>query len=383
MNSDRHYLDLAARAALRGCGDVEPNPMVGAVIARDGQVLGIGHHRRFGDLHAERDAIRNAASRGMECAGATIYVTLEPCSHTGKQPPCVDAILQARIARVVMARRDPNPVSGGGLEKLHAAGVAVEICSESMLAQEISRAFVRQVAPEPGKRGLPLVTAKWAQSLDGKIATRSGESKWISNPMSRKRVHRLRSRVDAILTGIGTVVADDPLLTARNVRRIRRTAKRVVIDSMLRLSRQFQLVKTAEEVPLIVVTTKATLATEQGRGRRYELEEAGALVLAVGADMHGRVNLREGLTLLSADHGCTNVMLECGPALLGSVFDGDLIDRAVVYLAPIVIGEQEAPSVAQGEGAARLALARRFQLERVKRMHNDLELWYSRSVVAD
>ncbi len=378
MSQAQKYLDMAARAAMRAAGDVEPNPMVGAVVVKDGEVVGIGHHRRFGNLHAERDALRNCKARGVDVRGAEMYVTLEPCSHVGKQPPCVDAVIEAGIRKVVMARRDPNPVSSGGLEKLRDAGVVVEVCDESAMAIAVSNSFVRNVAPAPGKQGLPWVVAKWAQTIDGRIATRTGESKWISNPLSRRRVHTLRARMDAIVTGIGTVIDDDPMLTARDVSRVRRMAKRVVLDSRMRIRLTSKLVQSAEEAPLIVMTTREMLVSEEGKAKRLALSEMGVDVCACDG-MAEQVDVSRALMLLKSEYGCTNVMIESGPTLLGSLFEADVVDEAIVYVAPLVLGDDEAyPSVC-GRRAPTLAAARRLELLRVKRLRGDLELWYRRA----
>src|ERR1041384_1914007 len=188
-------LDLAGRLARGGAGCVEPNPMVGAVVVRDGVVMGMGHHRRYGGPHAEREALADCRSRGDDPRGATVYVTLEPCCHFGKTPPCTDALIEAGVARVVAARRDPNPASGGGAAVLERAGIGVEFCGNSPSALAVSDPFVKRVTT-----GLPWVIAKWAQFEDGRMVTRPGEPRWISHEWARRRVHRLRGRVDAIVT---------------------------------------------------------------------------------------------------------------------------------------------------------------------------------------
>ena len=204
MSEAREMLDLAARLAMRAAGDVEPNPMVGCVIVRPGEgdlasrIIGRGHHRFFGEEHAEAEALADCCRRGQSPRGATMYVTLEPCNHQGKQPPCTDAIIAAGIGRVVCARRDPNPAAAGGEGKLRAAGIDCEVNDSSVLATRLADPFAKRVTT-----GLPWVIAKWAQTIDGWIATRTGESKWISGAPSRNKVHRIRARVDAIITAIG------------------------------------------------------------------------------------------------------------------------------------------------------------------------------------
>lgn len=358
--TDHELMTLAARAALRGMGDVEPNPMVGAVISRDGAVLGIGHHRRFGGLHAEREAIANARARGHDVRGATIHVTLEPCSHFGKQPPCVDAVLEAGLARVVMARRDLHAVSRGGAERLRAQGVQVDEVRHA-LASAVSDSFMRRVAPLAEKAGLPWVIAKWAQWHDGRLTSRPGEPRWISNAASRRRVHRLRAMVDAVVTGVGTVIADDPMLTARDVARVRRLAKRVVLDSHLRTPLVSRLVQTAQDVMTMVITTEETLHTPQGQARRLELEDRGVVVHAVKAGPDGRPDVKAAIVLLVREYSCMNVMLECGQELLAGCFAADVVDQAVVHIAP-------------GEGRMHLAAGRDMIVRREHRVGVDVEL---------
>jgi diaminohydroxyphosphoribosylaminopyrimidine deaminase/5-amino-6-(5-phosphoribosylamino)uracil reductase len=369
-------LDLAVRLALRGAGRVEPNPMVGAAIVRDGVVIGLGHHRVFGGLHAEREALADCRRRGNDPRGATVYVTLEPCMHFGKQPPCTDALIEAGVSRVVYARPDPAEVSGGGAGVLRAAGIHCEECRESPRAIAIAEPFVCRV-----RQGRPWVVAKWAQTIDGRIATRTGESKWISGERARRRVHRLRARVDAILTGIGTVLADDPMLTARGVL-IRRVAKRVVADTDLNLSPASALARTARDVPTIVACDEALLTAEIAAARREALLATGVKIIGVppaqrGAGASG-LDLRALFQVLARDHGVATVLVEAGPGLLGSLFENDLIDEAVVHIAPMLLGDEMAKSVAVGRVAEHLNSARRFDLWRSKNLGGDVELTYRR-----
>lgn len=369
-------LNLAARIASRGAGRVEPNPMVGAVIVRDGRVIGMGHHGKFGGLHAEREAIADARRRGEDPRGATIYVTLEPCSHFGKQPPCVDAVLEAGIARVVMARRDPNPVSAGGWEKLEGAGVKVEVCGGSRAALDASAAFVKRVST-----GLPWVIAKWAQTIDGRVATRSGESKWISGPRARGRVHRIRSRVDAILTGMGTILADDPMMTARRPdgtpRSSRRVARRVIADTDLDLPVDTAIVRSAKQIPVMVACAKELATAAITAERRAKLEAAGVEIVGVRAGARG-VDLEELLRLLVERHDVTNVLVEAGPAILGSLFDAGLVDEAVVFVAPMLLGDELARAAATGRIAETLSAGVHFSLKRARTLGSDVELTYRR-----
>lgn len=379
MNETREMLGLAARLAMRAAGDVEPNPMVGCAIVKPGEgaaeerIVGLGHHRFFGDKHAEAEALADCRRRGLDPRGATMYVTLEPCNHTGKQPPCSEAIIGAGIARVVYARRDPNPVSTGGEARLREAGIACELSDASLLATRLSDPFVKRLAT-----GLPWVTAKWAQTIDGWIATRSGESKWISGSASRVRVHQLRGRVDAILTAIGTVLSDDPTLTARpgngTGQRARRIAQRVVIDPQLEIPLESKLVQTVHQGPVMVATTQAALVRRGAAARR--LADAGVEVLASVED--GAIPVADLLRHLVSNHDATNVMVEAGAGLLGRMFASDLVDEAMVFIAPKLLGDEGAVPVARGRSLERLSDARLFRLGRVKQLGDDVMLRYFR-----
>jgi diaminohydroxyphosphoribosylaminopyrimidine deaminase/5-amino-6-(5-phosphoribosylamino)uracil reductase len=371
----RRMLDLAARLARRAEGRVEPNPMVGCVLERDGEIIGMGHHQRWGGPHAEREALANAASRGNNPRGATAYVTLEPCCHHGKQPPCTDALLEAGVARVVYASDDPGEASKGGAEVLNRAGVETVRSALSRLACDVSAPFIRRVTT-----GLPWVVAKWAQTIDGRIATRTGESQWISGARSRLRVHRRRARVDVILTGIGTVLADDPTLTARGVP-IRRTARRVIIDAGLDTPIDRTLVRTARQTPTAVACAKDLVTSGIGAAKVAALEDAGVDVFGVPEDPHhpGRLRLDMLLLALAERFDATTVLTECGAGLLGSLFEADLVCESVVYLAPSLLGDEQAFAAATGRVATRLSDARRFRLAQVKRVEDDVELVYRRS----
>jgi len=355
----KHYLDLAARCAFRGLGNVEPNPMVGAVIVKNDQVIGIGHHTKFGHLHAEREALANCKAQGNDPQDATLYCTLEPCSHTGKQPPCTQAVIQAGIARVVIARKDPADVSCGGIQILQAAGIEVELTEISPNATHLSDPFIHRI-----KTGQPWVIAKWAQTLDGRIATRSGESQWISNPRCRSRVHRLRAKVDAIMVGVGTAIADDPMLTARDCRFVRKVAKRVILDTNARLDPNSKLIQSANQVPTIVCIADPA---------KFQSTDCSIVEAPI---VDGRLDIRTVLTKLAAEHDITTLMVEAGPRVLGSLIEHDLINEAIVHLAPGVMADDQAKAVATGRDASKLIDMRRFDLVRSKQIDNDIELHY-------
>ncbi|MEC9372330.1 MAG: bifunctional diaminohydroxyphosphoribosylaminopyrimidine deaminase/5-amino-6-(5-phosphoribosylamino)uracil reductase RibD [Planctomycetota bacterium] len=376
---DERMLARAARLAWRAAGDVEPNPLVGCIIGRprtenDVEILGAGHHRRFGGAHAEIEAIADCERRGASPRGATAWVTLEPCAHTGKTGPCVDALIRAGLARVVVARRDPHPPAAGGFERLRAVGIetAVVPCAA---ARRLTDPFIKRL-----ETGLPWIIAKWAQSIDGRLATRDGESQWISGPRSRRRVHRLRGRVDAIVTGIGSVLADDPRLTARGLRRIRRTAARIVIDPNLNTPADSALVASISEAPLIIAC--AADAVEAGEATAQVLRECGAELWTFDRD-NGAIDLREVFARLVSDRDATNVLVEAGPGLLGRLFEADLIDEARVFIAPLMFADADAAPVARGRPLGRLRDATRFTVEHVRRLDDDIEIAYRRARESD
>jgi diaminohydroxyphosphoribosylaminopyrimidine deaminase/5-amino-6-(5-phosphoribosylamino)uracil reductase len=371
VDLDRRMLSLAARLALRGMGRVEPNPMVGCVIARDTQILGLGHHRAFGGPHAEIDALESCRRGGHDPAGATAWITLEPCGHRGKTPPCAEALIAAGVREVVYARADPDP-SHGGAEALRAAGVTARLSDASPAAIAITDPFVKRATT-----GLPWVLCKWAQTIDGRIATRAGVSKWISGEAARARVHRLRGRVDAIITGIGTALADDPMLTARGPRPHRRIAHRAVIDPELRLLRDSALARTAREAPLVVICAASAAASA-----RAALADAGARVIDA-PEGPGGLDLRAAFTQLAFRFDITTAMVEAGPGLFGSLLEADLADALLVYLAPMVLADNEAIGPAAARAAPDLSDARRFELLRTRIVGPDVELLYRRAHQAE
>jgi diaminohydroxyphosphoribosylaminopyrimidine deaminase/5-amino-6-(5-phosphoribosylamino)uracil reductase len=313
--------------AERGRGRVSPNPLVGAVVVRDGETIGEGWHAELGGLHGERAALADCERRGEDSTGATMYVTLEPCAHQGRQPPCVEAVLEAGIARVVIASDDPSEKAAGrGPGILRDGGIAVEF---AVGAEAASARLLNQPFRKHSRTGLPLVTLKMAMSLDGQTATAAGDSPWISGPESRALVHRWRAESDAVAVGIGTALADDPLLTVRDVPNARQPT-RIVFDSQARLPVTSQLLQTLDQSPVLVVT-----APDADRGRVTALRNAGAeIVVASGGTPAQRVESA------LADFGrreVTSVFLEGGRTLAAAFAAADAIDEVRTFIAPILL----------------------------------------------
>lgn len=324
---DRRMMRRALAIAKRGRGYVEPNPMVGCVMVRNGRIIGEGYHRWFGGPHAEIEALR--ACNANPC-GATAYVTLEPCSHFGKTPPCVDALVEAGVARVVTPLCDPNPlVNGSGVRGLRRAGIEVEVGVLADEAAELLAPFLTRVRLER-----PYVIAKWAESADGLLVTPPGQSKWISCEKSRRWVHRLRARVDAIMVGAGTVSADDPMLTARDVP-TRRRAMRIVVDGRLRIPETCRLVKTADQYATVVFTTRRAAHS----AKAWRLQRRGVEIVACRA-RGDRIALSDMLRSPIL-HEVTNLLVEGGPTLLKAFFAAGMVDEADVFVAPIRTGSGE------------------------------------------
>ena len=348
-------IELAAEAR----GQTSPNPLVGAVVVKDGRTIGEGYHHRAGDPHAERMAL---AACSEDPAGATMYVSLEPCCHHGRTPPCTDAIVEAGIRRVVIASDDPTEKAAGrGLGILRDEGVRVDLMDGEV--EEAAR-LLNQPFRKHARTGRPLVVFKSAMTLDGKVATASGDSKWISSEASRARAHRWRGECDAVVVGIGTALADDPQLTAR-VDGVAKQPKRVVFDSTARLPVASKLVQTAREVPTIVICTRAA-----DRAVVQTLESNGVEVIRVqGSTDADRV--RDALVELG-DRDVRSVLLEGGPRLAGAFFDAGEIDQLHAFVAPIVAGGGRARAPLAGEGVDTIEAATRAAAVEVERIGDDV-----------
>lgn len=320
---DEKFMREALRLARRGLGKTSPNPMVGSVIVKNGLVVGRGYYRYFGGRHAEVNALESATA---DVAGATIYVTLEPCSHYGKTPPCADAIISRRLGRAVIGMLDPDArVRGGGLEKLKRAGIPATLGVLEAECRALNEAYIKHRSI-----GVPFVTVKFAQTLDGRIATAGGASRWISSAESLKLAHRLRARHDAVLVGAGTVMADDPQLTVRLVRG--RNPLRVVLDSRLRLPLDAKVLQNQQAARTLVAATPAADAEKLAA-----LRGMGVEVAIVTADGSGRVDLPALLKMLG-QRDITSVLVEGGAATITSFLREGLADRLVAIVAPKILG---------------------------------------------
>ncbi len=358
------HMERALELAKQGVGTTSPNPSVGAVIVREGRVVGEGHTQPPGSAHAEIVALRQASEAAC---GATLYVTLEPCCHHGRTPPCSDAIIKAGVAEVHLATIDPNPiVSGKGKAALEAAGIRVLIGEREQEAREAIESHAKYITT-----GTPFVAVKYAMSLDGKLATRTGDSKWISGEASRAYVQELRRQADAIAVGIGTALADNPRLTVRDAagRPAKRQPFRVVIDSQGRLP---------TSAVLLTEPGKALVATARASTRaRAALERAGAEVVSLpGPD--DQVDLKALLRLLG-QREITSLLVEGGSALLGSFFQQGLVDKVYAFVAPVIIGGEGAPSPVGGAGVEHMAQALRLHRVRTTQLGEDtLVVGYTR-----
>ncbi len=367
--------------AQHGEGQVNPNPLVGALIVKNDDIVASGYHTRYGDLHAEREAFKDAESRGIDCKGATLYVTLEPCCHEGHQPPCVDAVIEHGISRVVVGLLDPNPlVAGKGLEILRSNGIEVDVFEDEnedenencvKAAQELvkqlrmqNRVFLKFITTNQ-----PWITAKWAMTLDGKIATSTGDSKWITNKQSRQRVHMLRKNNMAILCGIGTVIADDPMLNVRlseeTMQRLGikehevRHPIRIVADRQARIPMESQLVSTAHEYPTIVV-----YGNSADEDKLQQLRDAGVTLW--------NCNTLTELVQRAGAEKIDSILLESGGTLSAALLSEGLIDEVVAFVAPKIIGGKSARTPVEGEGVTLMSEAIELEDQIVETVGSDV-----------
>jgi diaminohydroxyphosphoribosylaminopyrimidine deaminase / 5-amino-6-(5-phosphoribosylamino)uracil reductase len=360
-DQDREFVRRAIELAESGRGFVSPNPVVGAVLVRHGHVIGEGFHARLGGLHAERAALEDCVERGNEPRGATMYVSMEPCAHEGRQPACTDALLAAGVERVVIAADDPSEkASGRGPGMLRDGGIAVEFIDG---AEASAARLQNQPFRKHARTGRPFVTLKSAMTLDGRTATAEGDSRWISGEDSRRLVHRWRAEADAVAVGIGTALADDPLLTARDVDAPRQPL-RVVFDRWARLPLDSQLVAGAGDHPVLVV------ADQDAPGSNVQaLSAAGVEVVIFSGDE--RTRIAAALDELGR-RDITSVLLEGGATLAGAFLDAGEVDQLRLFIAPVILGGSGARPLAGGEGVATIAEAHRALAVDWQRLGDDM-----------
>lgn len=359
MSSDKRYMQAALALAAKALGRTSPNPMVGAVIVKNGEIVGQGYHRQAGTPHAEIHALREA---GSAAEGATLYVTLEPCVHYGRTPPCTTAIVNAGISHVVVATKDPNPlVAGRGIDTLEKAGITTTV---GVLEQEANR--LNEVFNKFITTGNPFVVLKSAMSLDGKIATRTGHSQWITGDAARQFGHSLRDRYDAIMVGVGTVLADDPLLTTRLPQGEGKNPLRIVVDSHARTPLTSKVITDKAASTLLAVTAQAPAE------KIAALQAAGVLVL-VTEEKNGRVDLSSLMSELGNRH-VTSILIEGGAALTATAVEEKLVDKVHFFIAPLIIGGSTAPGPVGGQGVAKLTDALRLEDMHTRLLDKDLHI---------
>lgn len=358
MNHEQ-YMRQALELAKLGEGHVSPNPMVGCVVVKDGRVIGEGYHEHLGEFHAERNALLRCTE---DLTGADLYVTLEPCCHHGRTPPCTDIIIEKGIQRVFVAALDVNPlVAGKGVETLRNADIEVEVGlleSEALRLNEVFYHFFRTHRP--------FVAMKYAMTLDGKIACHTGDSQWITGEASRNFVHGLRKKYSAILVGIGTALADAPMLNCRTEEGV--DPVRIVADSNLRLPLNSQLVKTARDIPTIVATTELTLLSDEGLKRGEKLQKQGVEILLCGTE---EVDFDLLLDLL-ADRDIDSLLVEGGGTVNGSFLEANFIDRVYAFLGPKLVGGKNSKSPIEGSGVDSMADAVELTDLEVERFQDDI-----------
>ncbi len=355
MNNDEYYMHLAIKLAKKGNGSVSPNPLVGAVIVKNGRIIGQGYHKEFGGPHAEVNAIKNATG---DVARATLYVTLEPCCHTGKTPPCVESIVENKFEKVVVGAIDANPlVSRKGLNYLQSRGIEV---TAGVLEDECRR--LNEVFFHFMETGMPFVTVKYAETFDGRIATANGQSQWISSPASLKFAHQLRARHDAILVGAQTVIKDNPELTVRHIRG--RNPLRVVVDSSLKVPLQAKVFQNLSSADTLIATTKTT-----DNPKCQRIADYGVQIISVDADSEGKVDLKKLFKILAAK-GISSILVEGGAQITTSVLKDNLASRLVTIIAPKIIGK--GIEAIGNLNIIDLAHAKKLSFQKIKRIGPDI-----------
>ena len=354
-----YYMRRALELAKKGEGHTSPNPMVGCVVVKDGKIISEGYHEKYGEFHAERNALLKC---GEEARGADLYVTLEPCCHYGKTPPCTDIIIEKGIRKVYAACLDSNPlVAGKGVQILRDHGIEVEVGLLEKESRELNAVFFHYM-----ETGMPYLAMKYAMTLDGKIACATGDSRWVTGEEARRHVHGLRKKYKGIMAGIGTVLADDPLLNCRIEKGV--DPVRIICDSSLQIPMDSQLVKTAGEIPLIVACREHAIEDERHREKRRALENAGVSIITTTGGVG--VNLHELLREL-AKRGIDGILLEGGSTLNGSALEAGLVDRVYAYISGKLVGGADAPSPIAGLGVEKMSEAVRLKNLKIEKLGED------------
>lgn len=363
--AEEQFMKRAIELAKQGVGWTAPNPLVGAVVVKNGRVIGEGYHRKYGELHAERNAL---AACSEDPAGATLYVTLEPCCHYGKTPPCTEIIIEKKIAKVVIGSRDPNPkVAGKGARILREHGIEVVEDYMREACDALNPVFFHYITTKT-----PYVVLKFAMTLDGKIATRTGASKWITGEAARNHVHQLRGRYAGILAGIGTVLADDPMLNCRIDGA--HQPLRIILDSQLRIPMGSRLVRSAKEYPLLIVCNESTRDREEGTSRIQKLEEAGAKVWTL-PEKNGHPDLNVLMQRLGEEK-IDSVLIEGGGTVNEAALKAHIVHHVYAYIAPKIFGGEDAKTPVEGSGIRLPQECANLRLAKITVLLNDMLLEY-------
>lgn len=363
--AEEQFMKRAIELAKQGSGWTAPNPLVGTVVVKNGRVIGEGYHRKYGELHAERNAL---AACSEDPAGATLYVTLEPCCHYGKTPPCTEIIIEKKIAKVVIGSRDPNPkVAGKGARILREHGIEVVEDYMREACDALNPVFFHYITTKT-----PYVVLKFAMTLDGKIATRTGASKWITGEAARNHVHQLRGRYAGILAGIGTVLADDPMLNCRIDGA--HQPLRIILDSQLRIPMGSRLVRSAKEYPLLIVCNESTRDREEGANRIQKLEEAGAKVWTL-PEKNGHPDLNVLMQRLGEEK-IDSVLIEGGGTVNEAALKAHIVHHVYAYIAPKIFGGEDAKTPVEGSGIRLPQECANLRLAKITVLLNDMLLEY-------
>lgn len=354
IRNHEYFMNLAFRLALKGKGRTSPNPAVGALVVKNGRIVGRGYHEKAGLPHAEAIALDDA---GQKAKGATLYVTLEPCTHFGRTPPCVDKIIKGGIKKVIVGMVDPNPLNNGkGIKILKAQKIKVEVGFLEDKLRKLNEAFIKYIT-----RRIPFVTVKVGQSLDGKIATRTGDSKWITSDRSRTYAHRLRSGYDAIMVGVNTILRDNPKLDTWFSKK---QVIKIIVDSQLSISQEANVFSRRSSV---IVVTLAVRSGQETENRKILSQKAKILDVK---EKSGQINLKDTMKKL-AQLGITNILVEGGGTLIGGLFDEGLVDKVLFFISPKIIGGKEAISSVMGSGIARIDKAVKLREVGLRRIGDD------------